>query len=106
MVVHYNRFTTIPDFKYDTPVVNHSKFGPYIDYPIIHNAIKTNEPFYVEGEFLWATSDTANTTLHKWNGGGWTEISSYTNPDIIAGRGFFSVTTTVAAYVIISELER
>jgi hypothetical protein len=93
----------VPSFNYPVPTLNHDKLVPYIDFPIIFNAIKTNEPFYVDGEFLWVCSDTS-ATLHKWNGFSWTEVSSYTNPDIIEGRGFFSVTTTVAGYCTISEL--
>jgi hypothetical protein len=94
----------VPKFQYPVPTLNHDKLVPYIDFPIIYNDTKTNEPFYVDGEFIWASSDPGNTLLYKWNGFGWTEVSSYTDPDIIAGRGFFSVSTVTDQYVVISEL--
>jgi hypothetical protein len=69
----------------------------------VYNEVVTERPFYVDGEFLWVCSDAAAKLL-KWNGNSYTEISSYTNPDIISGRGFFAITTTVPAYATVSEL--
>lgn len=94
----------VPNFRWPVPTLNHTKRAPYIDFPIIYNAIKTNEPFYVDMDFIYCSSDTANTKLYKWNGNSYSEVSSYTNPDVISGKGFYAVSTTVAAYVTITEL--
>ena len=95
----------VPDFRYPTPELNHVKRVPYIDFPIIWNSTQAKAAFYVDGDFLWVCSDPA-ATLFKWCGNTWVEVSSYSNPDIISGRGFFSVTCTVDAYCTISELRQ
>ena len=93
----------VPSFRYNVPTLNHEKKAPYIDFPIVFNETVTNRPFYVDGTFLIATSLLADTTLNKWEGNGWTPVVGITNPDTIAGRGFFSITTTSNQYVTITE---
>ena len=93
----------IPKFKYPVPVIEHDKLAPYIDFPLVFNETVTNRVFYVDGTFLIAMSSLAATTLSKWEGNGWTPVLSITNPDTIAGRGFFSITTTSNQRVTITE---
>lgn len=95
--------STIPKFKWETPVVNHKKLAPYVDFPVVYNATVTTEPFYVEYDWTFVTSDAANTTLYKWNGATWTTVSGWSNPERFYGRGFFAVTTAANAYVSITE---
>lgn len=94
----------VPDFRYEVPKLNHKKLADYIDFPIVYNAIKTNEPFYVDKNFIISTSDLTTTTLSKWQGTGWADVTGLTNPDLVAGKGFYSITTTAANYVTISEV--
>lgn len=95
--------TIVPQFKYNTPKLNHDKLVSYIDYPIAFNEVITQEPFYVGLEWTFATSDATNTQLYKWNGNGWTEVLGWDNPETFYGRGFFAVSTAVAASVTITE---
>jgi len=94
----------VPSFGWPVPTLNHTKRAPYIDFPIVYGAIKTDEPFYVEEDFIIATSDLTTTTLSKWNGSTYSATTGLTNPDLVAGRGFYSITTTAANYVTISEV--
>ena len=93
----------VPNFKWPVPELDHDKLVPYNDYPLIYNEIVTNRPFYVEYNFIITTSDLTTTTLSKWNGNSWSTVTGLTNPDLVAGIGFYSVTTTAANYVTISE---
>jgi len=93
----------LPSFKYTVPILGHVKERPYIDFPIIYEATQSNVAFYVEHPFTICTSSFANTTLYKWNGIGWSTISGWTNPEKVYGMGFFAVTTSANATVIISE---
>jgi hypothetical protein len=95
--------SSIPQTKWLTPTVNHDKIVPYVDFPVVHNATVTTEPFYVDYDFTICSSDPTNTTLYKWNGVGWTEIGGVANPEKITIRGFFAVTTAANAYVTITE---
>jgi hypothetical protein len=93
----------IPNRQHTLPTLNHVKEKVYIDYPLVGNATVTTEPFYVEYDFTICTSSLAATTLYKWNGGSWTEVSGITNPDVIFGRGYYAVTTSSNQYVSITE---
>ena len=93
----------VPDFKYTVPTLTHKKLVPYIDFPIVFNDIVTNEPFYIEFNWTFVTSDQANTTLRKWNGSSWTDVTGWSNPEFFFGKGFYSVTTATAAYVTVTE---
>lgn len=93
----------VPRFRHNVPTLNHEKVVPYLEYPLVHNDTVTQEPFYIEFPFTIVSSDQSNTTLYKWNGGGWTEVKGWDNPEKICGRGFFSVTTAANAYVLITE---
>jgi len=93
----------VPRFQHTVPTLNHDKVVPYLEYPLVFDATVTEEPFYIEFPFTIVSSDPSNTKLYKWNGGGWTEVIGWSNPDKICGRGFFSVTTYANAYVLISE---
>ena len=95
--------TTLPEFQYDVPSLDHTKPRPYIDWPLVVNEIVTKRPFYVEYDFTFITSDAANTTLYKWTGGSWSAITGMSNPDVLFGRGFYAVDTAAAAYVAITE---
>lgn len=95
--------TTVPKLPWSYPTLNHTKRAPYVDFPVVYNATVTNEPFYIEHDFTFVTSDSANTELYKWNGGTWTQVTGMTNPDLFFGRGFYSVTTTANAYVAVTE---
>jgi len=101
---YYRRGSIVPAVRWPTPTLGHIKQAPYLDYPLVYNETVSLRPFYVEGDFVYCSSDTANTTVHKWNGNSYTVISSYTNPDIISGRGYFAITTAADAYVTITEL--
>lgn len=90
--------------RWPRPALNHVKTAPYTEFPLVYNDTVTNEPFFVGFPFLIATSTLANTTLYKWNGNSWTEVSGWANPDIIDGRGYFSVTTSADEYVLITEI--
>ena len=65
----------IPSTPYTTPTLNHKKLTTYVDFPLVSGATVTYEPFYVEYDFTLATSDLANTSLYKWNGTDWSEIT-------------------------------
>lgn len=93
----------LPTRQHDLPAINHTKDKPYIDYPIVSNATVTNEPFYVEHDFTVCMSNLSATTISKWNGVGWTAITGLANPDVIFGRGYYAVTTSSDAYVVITE---
>ena len=93
----------LPYFRYTVPTLGHNKERPYIDFPLVRNETVTARPFYVEYPFTFVSSDSANTTLLKWNGVGWTTVSGWSNPDKIYGFGFFAVTTAANCYVVISE---
>lgn len=95
--------TVVPQFQYTVPTLGHPKDRPYIDFPLVYNETVTNRVFYVQHPFTFVTSDAANTSLYKWNGGGWTEVTGWDNPEKVYGFGFFSVTTAANAYVSISE---
>jgi hypothetical protein len=94
---------SLPKRSYSVPELNHKKVAMYIDFPLVYNAIVTNEAFYVDRDWTFVTSDLANTTLYKWNGGGWTTVAGVTSPDTFISRGYYSVTTAAAAYVAITE---
>lgn len=93
----------VPTFKYPVPSLNHDKKTPYNDFPLVYNETVTNRPFYVEYPFTFVTSDLSVTTLYKWNGFGWVAVTPISNPENVDARGFFSVTTSSAAYVAITE---
>lgn len=93
----------LPNRQHTLPALNHTKDKPYIDYPVVSGQTVTNEPFYVEHDFTLCTSSATVTTFSKWTGNGWKDIAGLSNPDIIFGRGFYSVTTTADAYVVITE---
>ena len=93
----------VPRLLYATPDLNHKKEQPYVDYPLVYNETVTERAFYIEFDFTFVTSDSANTTLYKWNGNSWEAITGMTNPDVIFGRGFYAVTTAADAYVAITE---
>lgn len=95
--------TIVPSSGYPSPTLNHTKSRAYRDFPLIYNATKTNEPFYIENDCTITTSDIANTTLKKWEGNGWVTVSGLVSPDVIVGRGFFAVTTAANAYVTLTE---
>jgi hypothetical protein len=99
-----NGKSIVPTFPWDVPKLNHVKTDSYIDFPVVHNAIATDEPFYVEYDFIIATTDLTTTTLSKWNGSTFVAVTGLTNPDLVAGRGYYAVTTTAANYVTISEV--
>lgn len=101
---YYRRESLVPVVKYTVPLLDHQKYAPYLDYPLIAGETVALRPFYVETDFIYCSSATATTTLHKWNGVGYTQVTSYTNPDVIAGRGWYAVTTTANNYVTITEL--
>ena len=98
--------TLVPKHLHNVPSLNHTKTVLYNEYVLINNTTVTEEPFYVDWPFTFVTSDAPNTTLYKWNGGGWTEIKGWSNPDCIGGKGFFAVTTAANAYVLITEQEQ
>lgn len=93
----------LPSFKYTVPELTHVKERPYLDFPLVYNETVTQRPFYVEHDFTFVTSDSANTTLYKWSGGGWVAVTGISNPELILGRGFYAVTTAANAYVSITE---
>lgn len=93
----------LPTRQHDLPSLNHTKDKPYIDYPVVYNATVTYEPFYVERDFTICMSSAAVTKLYKWNGVSWTEITGMANPDVIFGRGYYAISTTSDAYVVITE---
>jgi hypothetical protein len=93
----------IPSLRYPSPLLTHTKVGPYTDFPLVYNETVTNRPFYIENDCSIVTSDIANTTLSKWNGNSYTAISGLVSPDIIVGRGFFAVTTAANCYVTLTE---
>lgn len=95
--------TFVPNLGHVVPVLNHRKKSYYIDFPIINNDTIANEAFYVEHDFTIVSSNISNTALYKWNGTGWTEVTGLSNPDVIFGRGFYSVTTTANESVAITE---
>jgi len=93
----------IPSFKYVVPEVNHKKNSPYRDFPVVYEDTVTQEAFYVDHNFTLTTSDFANTTLYKWNGVGYTEVTGWSNPEYFYGKGFYAVTTAADATVCITE---
>lgn len=93
----------VPPFKYTVPLLNHNKQVPYIDFPLVYNETVTNRPFYVEYPFTFVTSSPSTTSLYKWTGAGWAQITPISNPENVDARGFFSVTTSGNAYVAITE---
>ena len=97
--------TVVPPFTYTVPDLDHTKPRPYLDFPLVLNAIVTKRAFYVEHDFTFATSDSANTTLYKWTGhsSSWLAITGMSNPDVIFGRGFYAVDTAAACYVTVTE---
>ena len=97
------RGEALPVLRYGTPVLNHQKDHPYVDFPLVNNATVTAEPFYITRDCTIATSDLANTTLLKWNGTSYSTVTGLVSPDIIVGRGFFAVTTAANAYVTLTE---
>lgn len=97
------RGSYVPPFSVRAPTMNHKKDRPYWDFILVHNDTVTNEVFYLNNDCTITTSDLANTTLSKWNGSGWQTVSGLVSPDVIVGRGFFSVTTAANAYVSLSE---
>lgn len=93
----------VPSFKYPVPKLDHDKVTFYDEYPVVWNEAATNRAFYVTYPFTFVTSDATVTTLYKWNGNGWTEVAGISNPEYIFGRGYYSVTTSSAAYVTVTE---
>lgn len=93
----------LPNRQHALPTLNHTKDKFYIDYPIVANTTVTYEPFYIEHDFTICMSSASITALYKWNGVGWTEIVGLTNPDIIFGRGYYAISTTADASVVITE---
>lgn len=92
-----------PSVGYPQPTLTHIKRSVYKDYPLVNNETVTNRAFYIESDCTIVTSDLANTTLSKWEGNGWVTVSGLVSPDVIVGRGYFSVTTAANAYVTITE---
>lgn len=95
--------SSLPKLAWNYPTLNHDKKFPYIDFPVVYNDTVTNEAFYIEHDFTFVTSDATNTSLYKWNGGGWTQVSGISNPELVFGRGYYSVTTAANAYVAVTE---
>jgi hypothetical protein len=103
-MAYYRRRSLVPVVPYTVPLLDHQKYAPYLDYPLIAGETVSLRPFYVEYDFIYCSSDEVTTSLHKWNGNSYTEVPSYTNPDVIAGRGWFAITTTANNYVTITEM--
>ena len=97
------RGSAVPPFGIRAPAMNHKKDAPYRDFVLVYNDTVTNEVFYLNYDCTITTSNLANTTLKKWDGSGWQTVSGLVSPDVIVGRGFFSVTTAADAYITISE---
>lgn len=93
----------VPRLLYNTPTLNHTKEVPYTDYPLVFNETVTKRAFYIEFDFTFVTSDSANTTLYKWTGNGWVAITGMSNPDVLFGRGFYAVDTAANCYIAITE---
>lgn len=97
------RGSQIPNFSIRAPLLTVKKDRPYWDFILINNDTVSNEVFYLSHDCTIVTDDLANTTLYKWSGNGWVAVSGLVSPDVIVGRGFFSVTTAADATVLLSE---
>lgn len=92
-----------PPVGYPSPTLDQPKESYYKDFPLVYNATVTNKPFYLDFDCTICTDNIANTTLQKWDGANWVNVSGLVSPDIIVGRGYFAVTTAVNAYVTLTE---
>lgn len=99
--------TLIPFTLHDVPALPEPKEQYYVDFPVVANETVTNRPFFINPDSLgwtYCTSDDTVTTISKWNGNSWTDVTpGYNNPEFFYGTGFYSITTTANAYVTITE---